>query len=208
MFSEFLEAGFVPDSILARESDYATIALCDAEGLAPTFVSDRALHAAAGTVTTPGPLAVIHIPEPQAARAHNMVVLVDVSDPGNVGTVIRTAAAFDWDFAWTGSTADPWSPKTLRSGAGSHVHTRFTRLNDPLAEIEAADLTPIATVVSGGAPPRSRSSPVALLIGSESHGLPEWALREGIERTSIAMSGTTESLNAAIAAAIVMHTLM
>jgi len=208
VLSEFLDAGFVPDSVVARESDHVTVALCAERDIAITFVSERALHAAAATVTTPGPLAIFGIPEPRAPRTHDTVVLVDVSDPGNVGTIIRTAAAFDWDVAWTGSTADPWSPKTLRAGAGAHVHTRFAKMDDPLLDIGAANLTPIATVISGGASPQPRTSPVALLIGSESHGLPTWALAEDTERISIVMPGGTESLNVAIAAAIVMYALM
>jgi len=208
VLSEFLEAGFVPQSVLALESDERAIAMCAEKNVAITFVSERALHAASGTVTTPGPLAVIRIPEFQSARPHNTVVLVDISDPGNVGTMIRTAAAFDWDVAWTGSTADPWSPKTLRSGAGAHVHTRLVHMHDPLGDIETAGLTPIATVVSDGELLQARSAPVALLIGSESHGLPAWAVVHGIERISIAMPGGTESLNAAIAAGITMHALM
>jgi len=208
VLSEFLEAGFVPQSVLALESDERAVAMCSERNVAITFVSERALHAAAGTVTTPGPLAVIRIPESQSARLHNTLVLVDISDPGNVGTMIRTAAAFDWDVACTGSTADPWSPKTLRSGAGAHVHTRLVRMQDPLSDIDAAGLTPIATVVSDGKPAQPRSAPVALLIGSESHGLPAWAIARGIERISIPMPGGTESLNAAIAAGITMHALM
>jgi len=204
---EFLEAGFVPLAVLALESDERAAVMCAERSLGITFVSEHVLHAAAGTVTSPGPLAIIRTPESVGVRPHNTLVLVDVSDPGNVGTMIRTAAAFDWDVAWTGSTADPWSPKTIRSGAGAHVHTRLVHIRDPLGDIEAVGLTLIATVVSGGTEPQPRSSPVALLIGSESHGLPAWALARGIERVSIAMPGGTESLNAAIAAGITMRAL-
>lgn len=173
------------------------------EGQIP--IDQRALDRLSGTKTPRGPVAVVEIPVEWLDRGRNILVSVGVSDAGNVGTMIRTAAAFGWGFAYTEGTADPWAPKTIRSGGGGQFQT-------PVARIGSLDAlsgwTTVATVVRGGdTPPLEVSPPLALLIGEEAHGLPDWAVAACDRQMTIPMSGPTESLNAAVAAGIGVYAL-
>jgi len=168
-------------------------------------VDRRALERLAGTKSPRGPVAVVAIPVEWLDRSRNLVVSVGVSDPGNVGTIIRTAAAFGWGFAYMEGSADPWSPKTIRAGAGGQFQTPVARLGS-LADI--GEWATVATTVRDGGPASLVSRrPVALLIGEEAHGLPEWMVARADFRLTIPTPGPTESLNAAVAAAIAIYEL-
>ena len=168
-------------------------------------VDSRALERLAGTKTPRGPVAVVEIPAEWLDRSRDLLVSVGVSDPGNVGSMIRTAAAFGWGFAYMEGSADPWSPKTLRAGAGGQFQTPVARVGS-LGEL--GEWATVATVARGGdrlADVRAR--PVAVLIGEEAHGLEERIIASAGHRVTIPTSGPTESLNAAVAAAIAVYEL-
>jgi RNA methyltransferase, TrmH family len=166
-----------------------------------TLLSQPALERLSSTQTPQSPVAVMPIPDHSLDADRSVLVAWDVSDPGNLGTMIRTAAAFGLDVATIGG-ADVWSPKTLRGGAGAHFHTSVVEVKD-LNEIQAVR---VATVLSDGDPPNALpAGRLALLIGSEAHGLPPEAIASAEFRISIPMPGRTESLNAAAAAAILCY---
>lgn len=174
-------------------------------GLTPTLVDRRAMERLAGTKNPQGPVAVIETPTEWLDRDSHLLVSVGVSDPGNVGTMIRTAAAFGWGFAYMEGTADPWSPKTIRAGAGGQFQTAVSRIGS-LAEL--AEWCIVATVVRGGESfDTVVDRPVALLIGEEANGLEQWAVEAAARAVTITTPGPTESLNAAVAAAIAIHEL-
>lgn len=175
------------------------------QGSGHTPVDERALSRLAGTKTPRGPVAVVEIPVEWLDRSRNLLVSVGVSDSGNVGTMIRTAAAMGWGFAYTEGSADPWSPKTIRAGGGGQFQTPVARIPS-LADI--SEWQTVATVVSGGeSPPIEIDGPIALLMGEESPGLPEWAVESADHRLTLPMAGPTESLNVAVAAGIAMYAL-
>jgi TrmH family RNA methyltransferase len=170
-----------------------------------TLVDERALQRLAGTKSPRGPVAVVEIPTEWLDRSRNLLVSTGVSDPGNVGTMIRTAAAFEWGFAYMEDSADPWAPKTIRAGAGGQFQTSVARIGS-LAEL--GEWTTVATVVGGGDPPGDViPRPVALLIGEEAQGLPPRVIESADHRITISTSGPTESLNAAVAAGIAVYEL-
>lgn len=166
-----------------------------------TPVTAAVLEHLAATETPQGPVAVAVIPEwSPLDAAHRLMVLWGVGDPGNVGTAIRSAAAFGWAVGIGPDTADPWSPKVIRAGAGAHFHTDLCRISAPgdLAGHRVA-----ATVVSGGRDPRTlEPGPWTVVIGSESHGLPDTVVAEADVLVTIPMPGRIESLNAGVAASI------
>jgi TrmH family RNA methyltransferase len=207
VFGEFVDAGVIPSVTLCTPEDTLTIERCAAIGTEPIVVSSDVLASVADTRTPRSPVVVIPIPEWGQLRLHNTLVLVDIQDPGNVGTMIRSAAAMGWDVAVAGRTASIWSPKTIRSSAGTHVHTRMITMDDPVNEAGSAGLTTAATVVAGGAAPQHQATPIALFIGSEAHGLSQETVQDCDLQITLAMPGGTESLNAAIAASITMYTL-
>jgi TrmH family RNA methyltransferase len=170
-----------------------------------TLVDQRALERLAGTKTPRGPVAVVEIPTEWLDRSRDLLVSVGVSDPGNVGTMIRTAAAFGWGYAYMEGSADPWAPKTIRAGAGGQFQTPVARIGS-LAEL--GEWTTVAAVARDGDPPGNITPrPVALLIGEEAQGLPPRVIETTDHQITITTTGPTESLNAAVAAGIAVYEL-
>lgn len=196
-----LAGGVVPEVVFVGEGDLQPEA--DTEVIT---VTEPVLDAIAPTETPRGPIAVIPIPKPAALQAENTVVLWEVATPGNVGTLIRTAAAFGWKVARHGG-ADPWSPKVLRAGAGAHFAVPISDIED-VAELRNAGLAPVATVSAGGVSPDALelSGPTALLVGNEAAGLPDDVVSASEASLTIPMDGP-ESLNAAVAGSIAMYAL-
>lgn len=166
------------------------------------LVDQRAMARLSGTETPRGPVAVVEIPEPVEIGERDVLVSVGVSDPGNVGTLIRTAASFGMAFAYTEGTADPWAPKTLRAGAGGQFQTPIVQISAPTA----LGCTIVALVVEGGVPPDEVDADrVAIMVGEEASGLPETLTEVSDIRVTIPTGGATESLNAAVAAGIAAY---
>jgi TrmH family RNA methyltransferase len=206
LVSAALAANVVPAEIYSVEGG-ALVARCRAAGSAVFEVSAPVLKAISTTVEPQDPVGVIAIPEQPEIEATKTVVAVEIGDPGNAGTLIRTAGALGWQMALFGGV-DPWSPKVLRASAGVqilHPAVAITSL-DPLL---AVGLRPVATTASGGIDPSSLTEdrPIALLIGSEAHGLPSAMVDRCVASLTIPIADDVESLNAAVAGAIVMYAL-
>lgn len=207
LLEEALAAGVIPDVVFALPGDDRSAELAAAHDVELAAVDAAALERIAGTESPRGPAAVITVPAPGRIGLKPAVVAWELADPGNVGTLIRTAAAFGWDFGHTTGTADPWAPKVLRAGAGGHFRISIGAVGS-VDELVDAGLTTVATVVSGGASPDALGSGrFAVLVGEEAAGLPADVMARAAFRVTIPMPGGTESLNAAIAAAIVIHEL-
>jgi TrmH family RNA methyltransferase len=146
-----------------------------------------------------------------------IVALFGVQDPGNVGAAIRSAEAFGaTGVVTTKGTADPWSAKAMRASAGSALRIPLLRGLSPaiaLAQFRAAGLALIATTSKSSPSSASSSSPrtpnfrapLALLIGNEGSGLPPEIRRSADSTFAIPMTGPVESLNAAIAASVILY---
>jgi RNA methyltransferase, TrmH family len=172
---------------------------------------------------------------PAEACSPLLVVLAGVQDPGNVGTILRTASAFGATGAATAAsgqsgTANPFSPKALRASAGAALHLPvLAGMSLPilLTQLRVAGVRTLASVAHGVDSPvpaqpaasstRERSAaalapweidwcqPVALLVGNEGAGLPEEVERSADARIRIPMASGIESLNAAAAAAVLFY---
>jgi len=193
------------DTVFARPSDARSAAAAAAFGLRLSPVDDGALALLAATASPRGPITLIDVPESALDPGRDVLASVGVSDPANVGAMIRVAAAFGWGYAHTPGSADPWSPKALRAGAGGQLQTSVVAIDD------VGDLAPrqiVAAVVDGG-DDLSSVGPgrAAVLIGGEAAGLPADVAAMADSRVTIAMTGPTESLNAATAAAIAVHAI-
>jgi RNA methyltransferase, TrmH family len=136
------------------------------------------------------------------------VVLYDLRDPGNVGTIIRSAdAAGATSVVLTGQSVDPFNPKTLRASAGSIFHLPVV-----VSSIEATlshfggDAQLLATVVRGGRSHREVdfTKPSVVVIGNESDGLDDVTIERCDQTISIPMEGRSESLNAGVAASLIV----
>lgn len=149
------------------------------------------------------PLAELLGPKDAAPRA--AVALAGVQDPGNVGTILRTAAFFGLAGAvFLPGSQDPWGPKVVRASAGALLHFPPARANadELLGAAGAAGLEPIALAAHGGEPVASIPPRALLLLGAEGAGLPSELAR--VRAITIAGHGT-ESLNVAVAFGVAAH---
>jgi len=139
-----------------------------------------------------------------------VLVLVDVADPGNVGTSVRTAAAAGaTGVVVAGASADPFGPKAVRASAGSIGRVPVAEADTALEALQALRVVgrhAVATIATGGAPPESvdLTAPVAIVVGSEAHGLPIEVIERCESTVTIPLSASVESVNAAIAGAVVL----
>lgn len=204
-----LAAGQVPEMLIVAENAHgnAEIArlLARIEEKQTVMLSDG-LFAEISPVESPtGILAVIEIPHTEAPEKPVFgIMLEDLQDPGNLGSILRSAAAAGVQVAWlSAGCADAWSPKVLRAGMGAHF---------VMPIIERADLSAIAAAFQGqtlaaclGGESLYRldlSGPVVFMIGNEGAGLSRDLILAASHRFTIPMLGQVESLNAAAAAAI------
>jgi TrmH family RNA methyltransferase len=202
-----LTAGIVPETLFAGVGDELTSRLATRHGIELIIVDDAALRRVAGTKTPRGPVAVLETPAESRERGAGLLVSWAVGDPGNVGTLIRTAAAFGWDFGHTTGTSDPWSPRVLRAGAGGHFLIGIRQV-ESIEELEAAGYLTVAAIVAGGTPPwELGKGRYAVVVGEESSGLPSDVVAAARVKVTIPMAGGQESLNAAMAAGMIVYEL-
>jgi TrmH family RNA methyltransferase len=192
----------VADAIAAG---WKPIAVISAEARSDAVVFSRALfHAVADTKTSQGVIALFERPRVTAgrlfARRDTVVVALDgVQDPGNVGTIVRLAAAFDAaGVAMLPGCADPFGPKAIRASAGAI-------LTVPVVELTLRELPnwPLFTADAGGRGIDPPSRQAILVFGSEGQGVSEQVRRKATP-IAIQTSGRVESLNVAAAAAILL----
>ena len=174
-------------------------------------LADGVLERVSDTVTPQGVIAVIRRPATtlEAARHADLVVVcVDLQDPGNAGTVIRSAeAAGVGAVVCCGESVDVFAPKCVRASAGSLFHVPVVNEGDPVAVLDQLGSwgkQRLGTVARDGVPydEVDLTQPVALVLGNEAHGLPVAvdACLDG--RLTIPMRGRSESLNVGMAAAV------
>ena len=205
----------------AAERERDLLRLAAADDVRITLVSDRVAAALSDTVTPQGVVAVVRalsagLDDILRRRLRLVAVLVGASDPGNAGTVIRTADAAGADAViLTGESVDPHNPKTVRATAGSLFHLPVVRVADPMAVLAAlhdAQLTVAATTLGEQAEDLDDESlrdrlgePMAWVFGNEAHGLADDIVSAADLRIRVPMYGRAESLNLAAAAAICLY---
>ncbi len=144
---------------------------------------------------------------------HRKLLLLDgVQDPGNIGTMIRTADAAGIDAVIFGEgTGDLYNPKVLRSAQGSHFHLQVVagNLSEWIQQLKAADIPVYGSAIENGEPfinvPPSDS--FALIVGNEGAGVDRAILRQTDKNLYIPLYGQSESLNVAVAAGILLYHL-
>ena len=178
------------------------------DGVPYRLVTPELLRAVSPLQNSPGPVFSVRMrPMPPAGALSRVIVLEDVQDPGNVGTVLRTADAFGIDaVVLCGACADPYNPKTVRASMGAIFRQSVIRTD---ADHLRGVLGPLplygAALTDGAADIRTLpKSGLAVAIGNEGGGLTA-ALLSLCEGTAIIpMRPCAESLNAGVAAAVAM----
>lgn len=175
-------------------------------------VSDSVMAACSSTESPPGLLVVLPTPAIPSPEQLSLALVADrIADPGNLGTILRTALATDVEaFFLTKGSVDPFNPKVVRSAMGAHFHmpieileprTIAQRLDGLEIWIAETDQGMLYHEVNW-------RQPIALIIGGEAHG-PQQALRAMAKgQVHIPMKGSSDSLNAAIAAAVILFEIV
>lgn len=200
-----LAAGLTPEKLIVTEGAALPAGAQDLLATLPALSLSEALMRALAPVKTPtGLMALLRIPQPVAPPGEFAILLEDIQDPGNLGAVLRSAAAAGVQIAYLSKgCTDAWSPKALRGGQGAQFQ---------LAIVERADLVEVAANFPGsvhaavlGAEAAlyqlDLSGAVAFAFGNEGAGLSP-PLQARCRPFSIPMPGRVESLNVATAAAV------
>ncbi len=185
-----------------------------------TLVDDRALASLSDAVNPAGIVAVgrfvdrpiEHVLDPEGG-AQLVAICADVRDPGNAGTVIRTADAAGADAViLAGSSVDLYNPKTLRASVGSAVHLPVAIEPDVRSAIAAARAAGLRILAADGIGEvdlhdagELLAGPTAWLFGNEAQGLPDDVAARADHRVRIPIHGRAESLNLATAAALCLY---
>lgn len=170
------------------------------------IVPERVMSKISTTTTPSGMLAVFAIPTPEVAELQAGLVLAQMQDPGNVGTLIRTAAALNKRSIVMVEGVEPWSPKVIQATAGTIALVKIFQWSWQELLMHKKQLKLCGLVVAGGKTPQELDlSESLLVIGSEGHGLPaEWQ-NDCDALLTLPMPGNTESLNAAVAGSIALY---
>lgn len=181
------------------------------QGVDTEEIAAQLMKTISDTESPQGVLAVMEMTKPVIPDKLDFIIIVDaIRDPGNLGTMIRTAAAAAADILiLTPGCADPYAPKVLRSAMGTHFMIPMVQMD--WSEIAAKmktipDLQVLASIMDGGKScwDYDLSKPTALIIGSEANGISRTAQDISDGKIFIPMPGNIESLNAAMAAGILI----
>ncbi|MGT2784895.1 TrmH family RNA methyltransferase [Streptococcus merionis] len=197
---------FVLEEMAERVSQYP-----QAVQVTPDILKDLA-----DSPSPQGIVAVLAMPEQSLPKqlSGRFLVLEDVQDPGNVGTMIRTADAAGFDgVIISDRTADIYNLKTLRSMQGSHFHLPIYRvaMENALKQLKEAAIPIVATTLSEQSVdyrqlPKCKN--LALIMGNEGQGISQLVSEQADYLVHIAMPGRAESLNVAVAAGIVIFSVL
>ena len=199
----FVEAGRPVDAVADRAR---------AAGVPVHTVRDGALARVTDTVTPQGVVAVASRPTPGldlAGTDGDVLVLVGVGDPGNAGTLVRTAEAAGAEaVVFCEGSVDPFTPKCVRASAGSVFHVPVFSGGEPVEVLQRLGMDGrrrVATAARAGVAvdETDLTAPLAIVLGNEAHGLPVAVGSEVDEWVHIPMAGRVESLNVAVAGALV-----
>ena len=213
---ELLRLGLQPELVVATPAWIERHGSLLAERSMPLQpVGDEVMAAVATTDHPDGVVATLVREALPIARGDGAFVLVldQLQDPGNLGTLLRTALAAGVNEVWLGAGADPLQPKVLRASSGAALALPLLRLPQgdallPLVQrAAAAGQQVVATVVEPGAQPYWQldwSRPTVLMMGNEGAGLHPQLAALATHRVTIPHSAAVESLNVAVAAAPVL----
>lgn len=174
-------------------------------------VSEAVMHKISGMTSPEGVIAETRMPEFGLPKNAKWVVALDgINDPGNMGTLLRTALAFGWQGVFIlPSSCDPFNEKAIRAARGAHfrIPLAFGSLEDLKNLSERCKLKPFVAELEGISPENLPMKEGKLLVlGNEAHGASQ-ELHEWCTKITLPMPGEMESLNVAIAGGILMYLL-
>jgi len=211
LLAAYLDAGMAPLQVLinsAALNDSEVVELLDRCTAVPITQLDAKLFAELSALKTPsGVLTLIDIPQPSAniAHSHFALLLEDIQDPGNLGSILRSAAAAGCDAVFLSSgCADAWSPKVLRAAMGGHfmLHIEEQQNLLDIAKVFSGTLLATNLHTTNSLYDMELRGYVAFMFGNEGAGLSTELMNFATHQVNIPMAVSVESLNAAAAAAV------
>jgi TrmH family RNA methyltransferase len=206
LVAEALQAGLEPLALIVSETGLKRAEVRALIGTRePVILGDRIFGIVADAETAPGIAAEIAISTTSADPAKPAVFLEGVQDPGNVGAILRSAAAFGvGEVVLDRACADPWSPKVLRAAMGGHFKLALRQVADMETEVKQFSGIAVCTVSGGGMPLKKSQlrGRLGWIFGAEGKGVSEALARRASMKVTIPMAPGTESINVAAAAAI------
>lgn len=218
----FLVEGFhLVEEALTKKEDVEEIILSKKTELPPsldygsipvTVVTDEISRQLADTETTQGIFAVCRQPKNTQINGKTYLLIDSVQDPGNLGTMIRTADAAGIDAVIVGKgSVDMYNPKVLRSAQGSHFHLPVISgdLSEWVTKLQAENIPVYGTALENGVvfTEVDNKETFALLVGNEGSGVNKELLDKTTQNLYIPIYGKSESLNVAVAAGILLYYL-
>lgn len=213
-----VEQVFFAESFIVNPRGQALLKTVHKAGIPSFSCTEEVFSHVCDTKNAQGVLAVVRKPEPcldwshQGNRPQDFILIVDqVQDPGNLGTILRTAVAAGVTGIWIiGSTVDVFSPKVIRSSMGSIFHLPYVTLTtqECLTKCQELGLKLIATDVHGGVEHYNCSllvDAMALVVGNEGNGVSPLLLEHSDQRIYIPLANDVESLNVAVATAVLLY---
>ena len=175
-------------------------------GLPTRYLAPGVMERVASTEHPQPVLAVVRMREPSTvATATRVVVCAGLSDPGNLGTILRSAEAAGFDLvALTPGSVDPYSPKTVRASAGALFHVPVAVDVDPSSL--GVDLVGTSSHLGNPFTDTDLTGPLGIVIGNEAHGVPDDV--QVTRWVTIPHAGRSESLNAAMAATLLVFEVL
>ncbi len=211
LVAALLAQGLAPLAVLVTEvslADQEIGNLVKKARIEPVLLSESLLRAIVDAENPPGIVAEIAIPDTERGPSLQTVFLEGVQDPGNVGAILRSAAAFGvGQIVLDRGCADPWSPKVLRAGMGGHFSLQIGETKDLKAELERFEGRVLCAVPRGGVTlgDADLGGKLGWLFGAEGQGVSEATSRRANQKVTIPMAGGSESLNVAASAAICLY---
>ena len=211
---EALKSGWLPEAAYFAENlserGMAVVEALAEKEVDTQPVSTNVMASLSDTKTPQGLLLVMKMQEQPLLETVDFVLILDqLRDPGNLGTILRSAAAAGVEgVILTNGSVDPYAPKALRAGMGANFRLPVLQMGWPEISglIDQHKLQAWLTDVTGGEPhyEADLAQPVALVIGGEAHGISDEARTLDHKQIHIPMPGGAESLNAAMAASILV----
>lgn len=174
-----------------------------------TYVTDDILKKVSNLTNSPKVLAICHIKEKDNIEG-NCIILDDIKDPGNLGTIIRSAVAFNYQtIILSQNSVDIYNPKVIRATEGMlfNINIIIDNLSNSISYLKGKGYTIYGTDVTNGQKPIKTNNKHALIIGSEANGMSNEMKNLCDKNLYIKMNSYCESLNAGVSASILMYNL-
>jgi RNA methyltransferase, TrmH family len=216
LVEEALQNGWLPELVLysaqVSQRGMEAIRAFKDRGVEVIEITSKLMDGLTGTETAPGLLAVMPIQKLTPPSRLDFVLIADnLRDPGNLGTLLRTAAAAGVQAALLSpGTTDPFAPKVLRAGMGAHFYLPIFQTSwEEIRRVCKRAVQPMQVYLAEASEGSASwdldlRQPLAIIVGSEAEGASQEARALANQNITIPMPGKSESLNAAIAAGILL----